>query len=387
MSAVEFQVEELEELALPPYTHRPVVEQPVDSFESLLDAESAPVPRPMRTFGVNDWLELGASAVAAASVTGIVHIVMAWRGWLGPALWWLVCFLAIYRAVVGQTNGPITASDRVMTVVIALGAAVSVAALAWVVLFVFARGIGSLRPSFFTEDMASVGPLDAGGGAKHAMIGTLQQVGIATVFSVPTAILTAIYLHEIKGRMSPVIRFFVDAMSGLPSIVAGLLVYTVWILRFGMGYSGFAASMALTVLMLPTITRTAEEILRTVPDTLREAALAMGAPQWRVVLRVVIPTAASGLMTAAILGVARAIGETAPVLLTAQYAAATNTNVFEGKQATLPMFVYQLIRQPNQTQIDRAWTGALTLLLMVLVLFVAARAIGERGRRKFNRGA
>lgn len=392
MSAVELEVEVLaapdasDELALPPYTHRPVVEQPVDSFDALV-ADTAPVPRPMRTFGTNDWLELGASAVAAAATTGCVYVIMGWRGWLGPALWWLVAFLAIYRVVVAHANGPIVATDRVMTVVIGMGAAISVAALAWVVFFVVGKGIGKLRPGFFQEDMASVGPLDAGGGAKHAMIGTLQQVGIATMFSVPAAILTAIYLHEIKGRMAPVIRFFVDAMSGLPSIVAGLLVYTVWILRFGMGYSGFAASMALTILMLPTVTRTAEEILRTVPDTLREASLALGAPQWRVVLRVVVPTAASGLMTAAILGVARAIGETAPVLLTAQYAAATNTNVFEGKQATLPMFVYQLIRQPNQTQIDRAWTGALTLLLMVLVLFVIARAIGERGRRKFNRGA
>ena len=343
------------------------------------------VPRKLRSFGINDWLELGASAGSAAAATGVIYLVMGWRGWLGPALWWLVLFLAIYRVVVGESNGSVAATDRVMTVIIGIGAAISVAALAWVVLFVVGKGIGKFRLSFFREDMAQVGPLDPGGGAKHAMIGTLQQVGIATAFSVPAAILTAIYLHEIKGRMSPVIRFFVDAMSGLPSIVAGLLVYTVWILRFGMGYSGFAASMALTVLMLPTVTRTAEEILRTVPDTLREAALALGAPQWRVVLRVVVPTASSGLMTAAILGVARAIGETAPVLLTAQYAAATNTNVFEGKQATLPMFVYQLIRQPNQTQIDRAWTGALTLLLMVLVLFVLARSIGERGRRK--RGA
>ena len=343
------------------------------------------IPRRVRTFRTNDWLELGASAVSAAAATGVVYIAMDWRGWLGPALWWLLLFLAIYRVVVGESNGSVAATDRVMTVVIGIGTAITVAALAWVVLFVLGKGIGKFRLSFFREDMSQVGPLDPGGGAKHAMIGTLQQVGIATAFAVPAAILTAVYLHEIKGRMSPVIRFFVDAMSGLPSIVAGLLVYTVWILRFGMGYSGFAASMALTVLMLPTVTRTAEEILRTVPDSLREAALALGAPQWRVVLRVVVPTAASGLMTAAILGVARAIGETAPVLLTAQYAAATNTNVFKGKQATLPMFVYQLIRQPNQTQIDRAWTGALTLLLMVLVLFLLARYIGERGRRK--RGA
>jgi phosphate transport system permease protein len=189
-------------------------------------------------------------------------------------------------------------------------------------------------------------------------------------------------MHEIRGRLAPVIRFFVDAMSGLPSIVAGLLVYTVWILELGQGFSGMAAAVALTILMLPTITRTAEEILRTIPDSLREASLALGAPQWRVVTRVVLPTARSGLITAAILGVARAIGETAPILLTASYASSTNTSPFTGKQASLPMFVYQLIRQPSATQQARAWTGALVLLLTVLVLFLTARYIGSRGMKK-----
>jgi phosphate transport system permease protein len=250
------------------------------------------------------------------------------------------------------------------------------------VAYVFAKGLPQLNWDFFTEDMSSVSALDEGGGVYHALIGTVQQVGLATLAAVPAAILTAIYLHEIKGRAAPVIRFFVDAMSGLPSIVAGLLVYTIWILRFDNGYSGMAAAAALTILMLPTVTRTAEEILRTIPDTLREASLALGAPQWRVVLRVVLPTASSGLITAAILGVARAVGETAPLLLTANYTASTNTNPFSGAQASLPMFVYQLVKQPNQTQIDRAWGGALVLLIIVLVLFVLARFIGGRGQRK-----
>ena len=198
----------------------------------------------------------------------------------------------------------------------------------------------------------------------------------------PAAIITAVYLHEIKGRLAPIIRFFVDAMSGLPSIVAGLLVYTVWVVGLGQGFSGLAAAMALAIMMLPTVTRTAEEILRTVPDTLREAALGLGAPRWRVTIRIVLPTAMNGLMTAAILGVARAVGETAPVLLTAQYVSNTNMSPLKGRQASLPTFIYQLYRQPNATQQARAWTGALILVGLVLTLFVLARYIGARGQKK-----
>jgi len=294
----------------------------------------------------------------------------------------LVSTLAIYRVVVGSSAGSVVATDRVMTIAIMIGASISVAALVWLVGFVVVKGLPELRPGFFTSDMSTVGPLDSGGGAYHAIVGTVEQVGIATIIAVPAAILTAVYLHEIKGRGAGVIRFFVEAMSGLPSIVAGLLVYTVWILQLGQGFSGIAAAVALTILMLPTVTRTAEEILRTVPGSLREASLALGAPEWRVALRVVLPTARSGLITAAILGIARAIGETAPILLTASFSSSTNTNPLSGKQASLPMFVYQLVRQPNKTQLDRAWTGALVLLLLVLTMFVLARTIGERGKKK-----
>lgn len=341
-------------------------------------------PRRTRSMQPNDWLELAVSAASAAAIAASVFYVMDWKGYVGLFFWWLVPFLAIYRAVVASTNGPVVATDRVMTVAIAIGAVISVGFLVWVLTFIVLRGLPGLRPTFFTEDMARVGPLDKGGGARHALVGSLQQVGVATMIAVPAAILTAIYLHEIKGRGSAVIRFFVDAMSGLPSIVAGLLVYAIWILRFGRGFSGLAAAAALTILMLPTITRTSEEILKTVSPALREAALALGAPQWRVIVRVVLPTARSGLITAGLLGIARAIGETAPLLLTASYASATNYNPSEGKQASLPMFVYQLIRQPNESQVQRAWTGALVLVLVILLLFSLARIVGDRAQRKLG---
>ena len=249
--------------------------------------------------------------------------------------------------------------------------------LAWL-LYLFVKGFGLLRPRFFTSDLADVGPLNPeAGGALHGIVGTLEQVGLATAAVVPVAILTAVYLHEIKGRLAPLVRFIVDAMSGLPSIVAGLLVYTLWVRSHD--FSGAAAAAGLAILMLPTVTRASEEILRTVPDSLREGSLALGAPQWRVVFRIVLPTARAGLFTAVILGVARAVGETAVLILTALGSDTLNTNPFSGPQSSLPLFVYKLYRLPNSTQVARAWTGGLVLVLLVLLLFVIARAIAKRG--------
>jgi phosphate transport system permease protein len=239
----------------------------------------------------------------------------------------------------------------------------------WMLGFLLLKGLPDLRPSFFTEDLKGHGPLNPGGGARAAIIGTFEQVGLATVVVVPLAVLTAVYLHEIKGRLARPTRFIIDAMSGLPSIVAGLLVFTVWVERHG--FSGVSGSAALVVLMLPTVTRTSEEILRTIPDSLREASLALGSPQWRV--------------TAVILGIARAVGETAPMLLTAFGSNNTNVNLLHGPQSDLPLFAYSLIRLPNKAQNDRAWTGALVLVLIVLVLFVTARLVSNRSQRKLGR--
>ena len=170
---------------------------------------------------------------------------------------------------------------------------------------------------------------------------------------------------------SPV-RMIVDAMSAIPSIVAGLFVFAAFILALGGQLSGFAASLALSVLMLPTVTRTTEVVLRLVPGGLREAGLALGATEWKTTRYVVLPTARSGIVTAVILGVARVIGETAPLLLTTLGATAMNVNPFEGKQSALPLYVYRLFQLPQEVAIQRAWTGALVLLMLVLVLFVTA---------------
>jgi phosphate transport system permease protein len=340
------------------------------------------VPRRQRAFTQLDLTEALIALFASLAFVVILHVVFRQQSLVGAAVWLFVVFLAVYALLVRDRSDTETAIDRVVTVVIwSTGALVS-AVLAWMMVYLTIKGLPALRVGFFTDDLSKVGPLDPGGGAKHAVIGTIEQVGIATVVVVPIALLTAIYLNEINGRLALPVRFIVDAMSGLPSIVAGLLVFTVWV--DGHGYSGIAGSAALVVLMLPTVTRTSEEILRTIPDPLREGGLALGAPQWRLITRVVVPTALAGLMTAVILGIARAVGETAPMLLTAFGSDSTNTSPLKGPQADLPLFVWKLIGLPNAQQQQRAWTGALILVMLVLVLFVTARAIASRSQRKLG---
>jgi phosphate transport system permease protein len=234
--------------------------------------------------------------------------------------------------------------------------------------------------------MKGVGPLDKAtkGGALHSIVGTLEEVGLAALVSVPLGVLTAVYLNEIGGRLTRPVRMFVDAMSGIPSILCGLFIYAVWVLpRFG--FSGWAAALALSILMLPTVTRTSSEVLRLVPDGLREASLAAGASEWRTTWSVVLPTARSGLVTAVLLGIARAVGDTAALIATAAGFDSMNANPFHGQQDSLPLFVYKQVRTGLiDAQTQRAWTGALVLVGLVLVIFTAARIISRppRARRR-----
>jgi phosphate transport system permease protein len=340
-------------------------------------------PTRRRSFTRRDFAELFFATSAAAAVAAVIRTIWGIESPVGTGIWFYVAFLLAFYAMVRDRADAEAALDRIVTVVVWSVGVLVIGILAWMLVFLVEKGLPGLTATFFTDDMSQVGPLTPGGGAYHAIVGTIEQVGIAIVIVVPIGILTAVYLHEIQGRLAPPIRFIVDAMSGLPSIVAGLLVFTIWV--NGHGFSGFACSVALIVLMLPTITRTSEEILRTIPDALREASLALGAPQWRVVLKVVLPTARAGLVTAAILTLARGVGETAPALLTAFGSDTTNMNPFSGQQSDLPLFIWKLIRLPNETELQRAWTGALVLVLLVLILFVTARFISNRGQRKLGR--
>ena len=271
--------------------------------------------------------------------------------------------------------------DRVVTVVVALAFLIALAPLVSVLLLAVREGRHRFDMEFFTHSMRSIGARDTGGGAYHAILGTLEQVGITTLICVPFGLLVAIYVVEYgRGRLAATIRFFVDVMTGIPSIVAGLFVLSFWILGLGQGFSGFAAALALSVLMLPIVVRSSEEMLRLVPDSLREASLALGVPRWKTILRIVLPTALPGIVTGVMLAIARGAGETAPVLLTAFGAASINNDPFHGAQSSLPLFVFQQAGDAQPSAVNRAWTAALTLILIVMVLNLLARLLTRRNR-------
>ena len=245
---------------------------------------------------------------------------------------------------------------------------------------VFDNGIRAFRPSLLTQD-ATVVDIDAPlniGGMGHAIAGTLIMVAVSTLICVPVGILAALYVTEVRGRLTPFVRFFVQAMSGVPSIVAGLFVYAAFIVSGVMEFSGLAGAIALSILMLPTVARTAEEILRLIPDDLRTAALALGGTQWRVVRMVVLPAARAGLVTAAILGIARVAGETAPLLLTAFGSTTFNANPTSGTMSALPMYVFTQMMLGGDNDVARAWVACLVLMVLVAVLFTSARVAAAR---------
>lgn len=264
-----------------------------------------------------------------------------------------------------------------------LGASVLVALapLIGVLSFVISKGAKQLTPSFLTHSMRGVGPLDATGGIYHAIIGTLEQVGIAILLAVPLGLVVAVYLVEYKRTLlSSAVRFVVDVMTGIPSIVAGLFIFAFWVIGLHQGFSGLAAGMALAILMLPIVVRSAEEMLKLVPNDLREASYALGISRGRTVTHVVFPTAASGISTGIVLAIARVTGETAPLLLTAFGFDSIRTSPVEGPQSSLPLFVFSQAGSAFDVAIQRAWGGAVALILMVLLLTTIARVLTNRNR-------
>lgn len=275
------------------------------------------------------------------------------------------------------------AKDKAFTVLTWTAFLVALVPLVSVVALVVQKGSKRFDVEFLTHSLRGVGPRDDTGGAYHAIIGTLEQVGLASLIAIPLGLLTAVYVVEHgRGPLVHAVRFVTDVMTGVPSIVAGLFVFSFWVLALGRGFSGFAAALALAILMLPTVVRTTEVVLGLVPDSLREASLALGVPRWKTVVKVVLPTAMSGITTGIVLAIARVTGETAPLLLTALNFDSINTNPFSGQQSGLPSFVFAQAGQPQQSAIDRAWAGALTLLLLVLMLNLLARLIARRTRLK-----
>lgn len=264
----------------------------------------------------------------------------------------------------------------------ALAVVVALIPLVAVLGYTVARGVAKFTGQFFTTTMRGVGPLDATGGILHAIIGTLEQVGLATLISVPLGLMVAVYLVEYgrSGRFAQLVRFFVDVLTGIPSIVAGLFVFTFWVLGLHQGFSGFGAALALSVLMLPVVARASEEMLKLVSQDLREASYALGVARWRTIVSIVIPTASAGLTTAVMLAVARVTGETAPLLLTAFGFDSINANPFHGQQSALPLFVFSQAQSPFKIDVDRAWGAALALIMIVVLLTVVARVVTRRSR-------
>ena len=297
-------------------------------------------------------------------------------------------FIVILTAWSFSVEGRRRAKDRFATTLIHSSFVAAIVPLVLIVGYIGIKGVSVFSADFFLKSMNGVTSRQDGGGLYHALVGTLELVLIAAVIALPIGILTAIYLVEYgRGKFAKAVTFFVDVMTGVPSIVAGLFVYTFLLLGFGMRPFGAAGAIALAILMVPVSVRASEEMLKLVPRDLREASYALGVPKWRTIVKVVLPTAMSGLITSSLLAIARVAGETAPLILLVGYTARINFNPFSGDQATLPMMVWdQLGKRSGTTSNDlteaRAWDAALTLVLLVLILNVGARLLARLARPK-----
>ncbi|GAA1830429.1 phosphate ABC transporter permease PstA [Luedemannella flava] len=335
------------------------------------------------------WAPVAVAVGAAAVAYLLFYSLEAFGGGLiltgvGAVLLFLVGLLALATVVEGSR----AARNRIATSLIYAALTLALLPLVSVAATVVTKGLARLDGEFFTHSMNGITAFDEGGGAYHAIIGTLQQVGIATLITVPLGIAGAIYIVEYgRGRLATAIRFFVDVMTGIPSIVAGLFMLAFWVLIVTpvfndgrAGYSGIAAALALSVLMLPTVTRSCEEMIRLVPAALREGAYALGVPKWKTIMRIVLPTALPGIVTGVMLAVARAAGETAPVLLVAGNSASINMNPFEGNQSSLAIYIYDQAALASKYGPPRAWAAALTLVGLVLTLTIAAKLLARRNK-------
>jgi len=274
------------------------------------------------------------------------------------------------------------AKDVVASSIMMTGAVAVFIPVVSIVVTTFVKGLPGLSLSIFTNDMGQASFMDpqGSGGLIHALVGTLFLILISVAISVPMGVLTALYLTEIRGPGSRFIQFMVQAMSGVPSVIAGLFIFSAVILTTPLDTSGFVAALALSILMIPTVTRASQEVLLLIPNDLREAGLAMGATQWRTVAMIVVPAAKSGLITASILGVARIAGETAPLLFTVGGADKLNTNPVFGVQSALPFYIWSGFRIGTDEAVQRSWTAILVLLIIVLILFTIARVVGSRSK-------
>lgn len=346
------------------------------------------VRRSTATIRTVDIIRLIGSGLAAVGFTAwLFAFALPLEGVLGFVVIAYVMFLLLFGLLTAFDENRPTVRDRLANVVMHSLAFLMLLALFSVVIYTTWRGVEPLGfLNFYVQDMSNAGPLDDldVGGVLHAVVGTLIMISIALILTIPLGILTAVFLTEYPGRFARFVRTVVEAMTALPSIVAGLFVYAV-IVQFGLSRSGFAAACAITVMMLPIVIRSADVVLRLVPENLKEAARGLGASTWRTVWTVTLPTSRSGLTTAVILGTARGIGETSPVLLTAGATTFFNFNPFSGPMTSLPLTTFTFVKSPEENFIARGFGTAAVLMVLVVILFLVARAIGGRGAGQLSR--
>ncbi|MFF0814837.1 phosphate ABC transporter permease PstA [Rhodococcus sp. NPDC003318] len=274
-------------------------------------------------------------------------------------------------------------TDLVARVLVTASVLVALVPLVWVLYTVIEKGLSALTsPTWFTNSLNGLSASASGGGIYHALIGTILQGIVCAVISIPLGLFVAVYLVEYGGesRLRRVTTFMVDILSGVPSIVAALFIFALWIVTLGFPKSAFAVSLALVLLMVPVVIRSTEEMLRIVPQDLREASYALGVPKWKTIMRIVIPTALPGIITGVMLALARVLGETAPLLILVGYAPFINFNLFHGEMGTLPGVMVAEMNNPTQAGSDRIWGAALTLILLIAVLNIVAKLIGHLSR-------
>jgi phosphate transport system permease protein len=338
-----------------------------DKGPSTLRGASLPKWTPYAIAVGSVALGLGISAAAG------LHSSIQWALIAG------VLFVLGTFVVAARVEGRRQAKDRVATALVWVAFLLAVVPLVSLVWSTISRGVKVLDFYFLTHSMGLVADSEPGGGIYHAILGSLEQVGLATVIAAPIGVLTAIYLVEYgRGKLAKAVTFFVDVMTGIPSIVAGLFILSI-MLMFDMEPFGFAGSLALAILMMPVVVRSTEEMLKLVPNELREASLALGIPKWRTILKVVLPTSLGGITTGIMLAIARIAGETAPVLLLVWGNSLINPNPFEGAQQSLPLYIYQQYANSAGAgaAYDRAWAASLTLIAFVMILNLMARGIAR----------
>jgi phosphate transport system permease protein len=362
-----------------------LAELPPPAAPSPADEPETEVLRRTRPRTSEDDLTLIGSVLGSLGTTWLLYeAVLPFSGKLGFFVSWYLVFLVFYAGLTAINRPRAVVVDRVVTCLVVAAPAVVGLALASTVVVTVAKGLPALTHwNFFTHDMSGVRPSDgySSGGAAAAMVGTLIEVTIAVAISLPLGVTTAIYMSEVGGRGARLVRTIVEAMTALPSIVAGLFVYSTLIVKLHFPTSGFAAALALAVMGLPIMARASDVVLRVVPGGLREASYALGAGKFQTIWKVVLPTARPGLATALILGIARMVGETSPLILTSGASTFMNLNPFRNPMNSLPLYIYNAVSSGEPRYEVRGYAAAIVLLAIVLALFLLARLVA-RGRTR-----